>query len=454
MMLYLILYCENIYNCEVSDVLRLFRITNPIFTNKFKLVSLIIILICNSIIIYTSIGFINYRSYCIDIYDKPELKNADYVSIYEEVNYESSAWFVNDYGEVDIKSLNEKYAEIVNDDVYTQIEKMPAVDKVLSYCVENRGYNKYKDTDIEYLFSNEDTAEFWSYKLSEGCWFKETKQESEYPNAVVCGAVFNDVEVGSDIEVTYNTYQHKIHVIGKIGAPYQTIDLNGEFSLGITNTARVFMLNNMHTMKTFGETIRRYPTSAIVKYNSDASFDDIKKCHQFYEQYLCEMMPYMDKAQAALCHSEMNGKISDSREMVQFVTKSTGISSLIFSFISMFLFVSIIAVMAKGKMLDFCIYYFCGLTKIKSYIIFMVSVVIVTVLAGMISTGIMGVHTMLIHFGLFSGNLAEYVISINCYLFVWLSLIANILVGGIIPFRIIIKRKTTLTTLYKNENGI
>ena len=48
-------------------------------------------------------------------------------------------------------------------------------------------------------------------------------------------------------------------------------------------------------------------------------------------------------------------------------------------------------------------------------------------------------------------KMSGYIYGGNCYLTMWLTLIADVLLGSIIPFIVLCKRKITLITLYKTE---
>lgn len=430
----------------------LILITNFFCKNKLKALALFIILLSNSIIIYTSIGFVNYREYSNSLFDRNKLKLSDYVYIYSQYDYQASFEFYDENGNFDTKSFNKKYADVVSDDAYHQIEQLSAVDKVLSYCVEDRGYNKYNDENISLMFSNEDTARFWEYDLSDGCWFWDAKGSGAYPNAVVCGSAFKKVKVYTDIEIIYNTNRYKIHVIGKVAAPYQTINISGEYSTGLTNENRIFFLDDEKSLKTFGSSIKRFPTSAIVKYKDGTDDDEIKACRNFYARYVYDHLNMeMLDVDDIICYTSTDDMFQNADSYLDSAKTEATVNILIFSLIALITFTILSILMAKVKQSEFCIYYFCGCTRKQSFLIFISGIFGVTLFAGIISSVVIFLHSCLVYNGVLSKDLSRYIISGNCYGFVWLFLLINMLLGTVIPFVMINKRNFNLVTFYKSQ---
>ena len=425
--------------------------------NKLKVLALLIIAVSNCIILCSSIGYCNYREYSFSMYDKPEIRNADYVKIYYQLNMQYQLNYENENGGVDAEAVNKSYSEALEDDVYHQIEQLPAVDSVYSYNVEENGDNRYNDSYISLLFSNEDTARLWDYELSDGCWFWETKQTSKYPNAVVCGSIFQNVEVGSDIEILYLSRPYKIHVIGKVAAPYQTVDVTGEYSLGLTNENRIFFLDDEMSYNTFGARIKRNPTGAIVKYKDNSTKEDIEECRKFYKSYVYGKLSkdLVDIDESELdeidCFTEPEFKFNNTEHFIESAKREAFSRSTFFTVISALMFVILTALMVKVKMPEFCIYRFCGCTRIRSFIIFLSAILSITVLAGILGSLFMLLHTYMAYNGMTDMKMSGYIYGGNCYLTMWLTLIADVLLGSIIPFIVLCKRKITLITLYKTE---
>ena len=125
--------------------------------------------------------------------------------------------------------------------------------------------------------------------------------------------------------------------------------------------------------------------------------------------------------------------------------------STFFTVISALMFVILTALMVKVKMPEFCIYRFCGCTRIRSFLIFLSAILSITVLAGILGSVFMLVHNYMIYNGMTDMKMSQYIYGGNCYLIMWLTLIADVLLGSIIPFIVLCKRKITLITLYKTE---
>ena len=417
--------------------------------NKLKFLAFLIIAVINCIVQCLSVGYCNYLEYSLNMYDRPELKYTDYVDIYNELDNQITFQFQDDYGAIDTESLEKTYSESLEDDVYHQIEQLPVVDKVYRYDTAS---SRYDGSDVSLFFSDEDTARVWNYELSDGCWFWKTKQTSEYPNAVVCGSIFKNVKTNSDIEITYLKKRYKIHVIGKVAAPYRTVDFTGNYISGLTNENRIFFLDNKMNYNTFGASIKLNPTAAFVKYKDSASSDDIDECRYFYRDYIYDKlnMEMLDPSDIHPCSSHylnMEGAEIGIRE----IKTNAFLFNFFFTAVTAFILIILAALMVKSKMLDFCIYRFCGCTRIRSFLIFLSTILSITVLAGIMGSAFMLVHNYMICDGMTDMKMSGYIYGGNCYLTMWLTLFMNVLLCSVIPFIVLCRRKINLITLYRTE---
>lgn len=426
---------------------KFFRLLGDFFcNNRLRALALLIIIASTCVIFSSSIADYNYDADSLAYFDRDEFERADYVNIYEsfedrfmEQNYTGSGLY-------DATDFNEAYGNFVKSDVYTQIKKLPAVDKVYSYTEETLT-GTYNNTSFDLIFGDIDTHRVFDYRLSDGCWFWDAEQSSEYPNAVVCGSLFESVPVGSDIDIKYLGSMRRIHVIGKVSAPYHTVEFTNSLVHGLnTYRNKIFFLNDETSLKTFGETIKRYPSDAIVTYKADATDEEIKECQDFYKSFFTESEI---KEYFLTPFYELDDMIAEARQSINEEINNMLRRDLVFLFIATFIFIALTVLMVKKKLHDYYIFYFCGCTRKKSFWLSVAGISIIAIIAGLIASGYIMYSYYMISHGYYNGSQNSYVFDYRCHLVVWLYLAVVVLVSCIIPFIMVASKKSTLMSLYR-----
>ncbi len=437
--------------------------------NILKSLALLIISLSMCIIVSIIAANCNYYFQSVSFFSKKEILNSDFVKIYNKFNS------LCEYFYLECQSDNKDYHYSINDysndcenfalsDVYGQIETLPAVDHVYSYTVLDKGRNIYNYADFQIICSDEPTYKLWDYSLSNGSWFWNTKESSEYPNVVLCGTIFENVDVGRNIDIIFNNSPYTVHVIGKVAAPYHTIRFTGdECSLdNFSNT--IFVLRDDKTIDYFGEQILYRPASAFVAYKDSATKEEIEQCREFYESFFTNENPYfsfdlnvvLDMAGVDDIES-FQGSPYDStaelaeraKDIVMTTVTATLKQDLIIPLISTFMFVALSVLLVRKKQRDYSIYYFCGCSKRKTFLISLAGIASIAVVAGLICTGYMMWRTYIISHGMVTGGEYQYVFDTTVCLIVWGCLALCVLLSCIIPFRMIFSQKSSLLSLYR-----
>lgn len=428
--------------------------------NILKSLSLLLISVSMCVIFSTTLANYNYYFKSISFFQKDEIIKADQVRIYDTFEWVYMDFMIGDQdGRYDMSEFNKDYQKFVDTDVYGQIKKLPAVENVYSCTVDGGGYTFYNNAKFQTICSDEPTYKLWDYSLSSGEWFWNTEESSEYPNVVLCGSIFENVDIGSDIDITLNTYHYKVHVIGKVAAPYHIIRFtypSGSLD-NMHNT--IFVLRDNKTIDYFGKQILRYPDRAIVTYKESATDEEIEQCREFYKSFFINENPYLpfdlDEIIYELerSNTEISKPIKDMVEdEVEQVNRQIEFSlkkQLLVILIAAFMFMALSVLLVRKKQHDYYIYYFCGCSKRKTFLISLAGIATIAVVAGLVCTGYMMWRTYIISHGMVTGGDYQYIFDTTVYLAVWVYLALCVLLSCIIPFRMIFSKKSSLISLYR-----
>ena len=411
--------------------------------NLLKALALLIVMTAACIFVTQITSRIEYINESTKYFDGEDIANSDYVTIFS--NFDVYFFEKNSDEENLVDEYNKQHDELLEQNVYAKIKAFPAVSNVYYYTIEQFGAMKYNNTETDMYFADFETYERFPYELSDGQWFSSSESSGEYPDAVLCGPNFSNVSIGDTIEINYYAYpeKHKIHVIGKVAAPYKTMELKGDFTKGLSYTNKVFLLTENKNTELFGETILRNPTSAIVTYKEDASEEQIEECRNFYRSF------YNDINTVSVNSFIPSSKLIDEAKIITDKAKINLIKEyglFIITGTLMFLIVSIL--MIKSKQKEYNLYLLFGSTKKKNFLCSFFSIAFVALLAGIFGTVYLTWFSYAISHGMIvSSNF--YHVGWLSYLVMWGYLIINTFIAAIIPYSMIIRKKMTLMTLHR-----
>ncbi|MGN0537566.1 MAG: hypothetical protein ACI4M3_06275 [Acutalibacteraceae bacterium] len=436
--------------------------------NKLKLFFLLVIMISAMIMLSETIGQVRYYLYEISFYAKDELKDSIFVQACHTFRYTILDETGHPYEDYDSEEYREKYdaleEQIENEDFPQKSKTFSAVEDVYCYAETSGEYNK-NYTTIQ--LASEKTYEIFDYQLSSGTWFKDCKQTSPYPNAVVCGNVFRDVPIGSDIEIInhHNNRKNsiKVHVIGKINPPYFTLDFsnrtvqNSIEGYGFRETARkttcIFLLNNQFTQNYISDNqftsdnlhnlsyLTDSFSSFFVKFKETATEEEI-------DEYLNYISQYSGDSKYDSAYADTNTVVEATRRYTKEIIINSLPLSLFYAVISTFTVVCVSSIIVRKKLLEHYTYYLCGCSRKKSFSLLASGLLYIGFIAFIITSLYLFFKKLII---IFLISYPETIIDQYSYLYIFLYVAVCLLLSLIIPFCTF--RKYTPIELYRNKDG-
>ena len=179
--------------------------------NLFSSLMLVVITSVALISVQNVVGQYRYINHSKYIIDNEYLKNSDYFM-------------------VDISSLPPEYDKQLEYSNNIR-ESISAFDGVEGIAYTKKSTAVYRSTNINLSMYNESMRKAFQRQLSEGEWFQSQTETDDIPNVVICGAIFDDISINSNITIKLYGNNHEIteqtvHVIGKIAYPYLSADYN------------------------------------------------------------------------------------------------------------------------------------------------------------------------------------------------------------------------------------
>lgn len=255
-----------------------------------------IILIFNFSFLYDNSRINFYDSKAADLFFNSDLENCDCIFLSQNISFSAAE---------DTYSL-----ELYKSDLLEMYHSNPVVDKVYGFDKANSVYNK---SLIELYTAYPETYDLINSELSEGKWFADSEEPVDYPNAVVCGQIFRNVNIGDIITLNsyyYDTYEFessediignmKVRVIGKIQYPYYSPDFVSPFGTNdayakFSSSASVFLLHDQKTVSALKKaSFRADPAYTLVYVNYKT--DDEKSISDFRDfinnLYVSDSAPY------------------------------------------------------------------------------------------------------------------------------------------------------------------
>ncbi len=400
--------------------------------NIISSIILIVILVVATLSVQDIISQYRYINYSKYIIENKYLQNSDYFMIDPEV-------LATDPNEL---------LEYTNS-LKKEIEKMDGIKGVadITYHGVLEYVSSEKIAGINYQFYNEHMTNAFSNQLSEGHWFGENKNP-DIPDVVVGGAAFNEVEVGSIIQISLignsdKNAAHKVHVIGKIGYPWYSADYNA-ISNNISTkdflTAADMMIfedtkENRTLFETYSELAPSLSFSYFVLYDDNCTEEQKQACRDYYNT-VGSYLSY----DTILENTEKNIHDELMEKMV------LPVFLLIIATITL---ISISTLNTYKKLRDHSIYYLCGCSRRKSFMYLFVEISMVAIIATAIDIFYISIQINGLHNGTISYS--NTIIDYWNIIFAIIYCIITMLITTILPF-IIYKKNTPLEIYRRNHN--
>lgn len=393
---------------------------------------LIIVLVVATLSVQDVISQYRYITYSKYIIENPYLQNSDYFMI-------------------DVETLSSSPDELFEHtaDVEQQIADLDGVKGVanLSYYGTFSCNYDGKSFFTNYKIYNEHMTNAFSKQLSEGTWFGEST-ESDMPEVVVGGAAFNEIAVGSTIQITLTDNeskqtQHKVRVVGKIGYPWYTASY-GSMGSNISTedfltSADMMLFSDTEETRTLFETYAKLTSSLsfsyFVLYDENCTEAQKNACRDFYET-----VGSYASYDTILSNTEKN--ISD--ELMDKIV--TPVFLLVIATITL---ISISTLNTYKKLRDHSIYYLCGCSRRKSFIYLFVEISMVAIIATVIDIVYISIQINGLRSGtvIYSNTIIDYWNIVYAVIYC----IITMLITTILPF-MIYKKNTPLEIYRRNHN--
>ena len=282
-------------------------------------------------------------------------------------------------------------------------------------------------------------------QLSEGEWFQSKTETNDIPNVVICGAIFDDISINSNITIKlYGNNQEiteqTVHVIGKIAYPYLSADYN---TISEDVSAQNFLVqanivifdDNKQTQDLLDKhtILSSLSFSYFVLYKTDCTPSQKEKVRD-----------YMNSTGS---YAEYDKILHNTEKEIRENIVKQMITPVFLLIISTVLLISIATLNTYKKLREHTIYYLCGCSRKISFGYLFCEISIITFVATLIN--IIYVSYII---NLYKSGQMGYSKSIVDYNNIFLSVvycIFTVLITIILPF--LVYRKNTPIEIYRRN---
>lgn len=393
--------------------------------NLFSSLMLVVITSVALISVQNVVGQYRYINHSKYIIDNEYLKNSDYFML-------------------DISSLPPEYHQQLEYSNNTR-ESISAFDGVEGIAYTKKSTAVYRSTNINLSMYNKSMRKAFQKQLSEGEWFQSQTETDDIPNVVICGAIFDDISVNSNITIKlYGNNQEiteqTVHVIGKIAYPYLSADYN---TISEDVSAQNFLVqanivifdDNKQTQDLLDKhtILSSLSFSYFVLYKTDCTPSQKEKVRD-----------YMNSTGS---YAEYDKILRNTEKEIRENIVKQMITPVFLLIISTVLLISIATLNTYKKLREHTIYYLCGCSRKISFGYLFCEISIITFVATLINI-IYVSYTI----NLYKSGQMGYSKSIVDYNNIFLSVvycIFTVLITIILPF--LVYRKNTPIEIYRRN---
>ena len=287
------------------------------------------------------------------------------------------------------------------------------------------------------------------YKLSHGSWFDSGQNNNNgLPQVVVGGALYSNVKPGDVIGLdipnpeTGERDQIQVYVIGKLRDPSYTLQL-GRAGTDITTNGFLQIADEV----IFSEEDENFPSvlrssgllysmaNAFVVFEEGATDEEKGACYTYLEQY-----GY---------YKTYDEIIQKTEEYIQDQIRRRGMLPFFLLFVATMSLICVSVLLVYKKMETHSIYYLCGCSRRRSFLLMVAGVAGIACVAGILNIAVILCYPYLYNHGLM--DLGSVLIDERSILYIVVYLAAVCLIAAVLPY--LVFRKSSPIDFYRRKES-
>ena len=291
--------------------------------------------------------------------------------------------------------------------------------------------------------------EAFAYKLSNGRWFDRGQSRGDgLPQVVLGGTLYSNVKpgdvIGLDIQnpETGEQEQIQVYVIGKLKDPSYTLQLG---RAGTDITTNGFL--QISDVVIFSEEDENFPpvlrspgllysmANAFVVFKEGAAEEEKATCYTYLERY-------------GYYHT-YDEIMQKTEEYIQDQIRRRGMLPFFLLFVATMSLISVSVLLVYKKMEAHSIYYLCGCSRRRSFLLMVAGVAGIACVAGILNIAVILCYPYLYNHGLM--DLGSVLIDERSILYIVAYLAAVCLIATVLPY--LVFRKSSSIDFYRRKES-